>query len=210
MSRWVHEPVVCSAYLPAAGLMPSITRCTNAQLSPGHLHCSLHTFRHNIYNCTWPCTHSFVPNKWPYYIFARLLQFFCSAAKIAAVPKLLARACRRAFYGGPGLLAPCWACNYTAPAPSLSAGTPAQATTEEPLVCLSTYGCPILLLPVYWGGLSALRCRCAVAWQGGGKAVREDARSQASKWLWWAHAADLLWSSRRVLGLVLRQGLSNS
>lgn len=54
MSCWLHGPVVCSAYLPAVGLKPSLTRCTNAQLSHEHLHCSLHTFRHNIYNCTWP------------------------------------------------------------------------------------------------------------------------------------------------------------
>lgn len=39
-----------------------------------------------------------------------------------------------------------------APDPSLSAGTPAQATTKEPLVCLGTCGCPILLLPMRWGG----------------------------------------------------------
>lgn len=54
MSCWLHGPVVCSAYLPAAGLKPSLTRCTNAQLGHEHLHCSLHTFGHNIYNCTWP------------------------------------------------------------------------------------------------------------------------------------------------------------
>lgn len=37
-------------------------------------------------------------------------------------------------------------------APHLTGGTPAQVTTKEPLVCLSTCGCPILLLPMCWGG----------------------------------------------------------
>lgn len=54
MSCWLHGPVLCSAHLPAAGLKPSLTRCTNAQLSHEHLHYLLHTFRHNIYNCAWP------------------------------------------------------------------------------------------------------------------------------------------------------------
>lgn len=51
-SRWVRGPALCSVSLPAASWKPSIARCTNAQLGPGHLHCSLHPFRHNIY--TWP------------------------------------------------------------------------------------------------------------------------------------------------------------
>lgn len=39
-----------------------------------------------------------------------------------------------------------------APNPSLSTGASAQATTKAPLVCLSTHGCPILWLPMCWGG----------------------------------------------------------
>lgn len=40
-----------SAPLPSLLLSwkASSTRCANAQLGPGHLRCSLHTFRHNIY-----------------------------------------------------------------------------------------------------------------------------------------------------------------
>lgn len=106
-----HRPVVCSAHLPAVGLKPSLTRCTNAQLSHEHLHCSLHTFRHNIYNCTWSWSIAlFQINDHTVYLLG-----FCSfsAAKASAVPELLARECCRAFYGGPELPAPCWACNQS-------------------------------------------------------------------------------------------------
>lgn len=39
MRGCVRGPVLCWACLPAAGLELSITRCANAELSPGHLHC---------------------------------------------------------------------------------------------------------------------------------------------------------------------------
>lgn len=79
-----------------------------------------------------------------------------------------------------------------APDPSLNAGTLAQATTEEPLVCLSTYGCPILMLLMHWGGFQPSGADVLSCDKVGAKPFKEDTRSQASKWLWWARAADLL------------------
>lgn len=150
-------------------------------VSPGHLHCSLQTFGHNIYNRTWPCTHSFIPNKWPYYIFARLLQFFWFSAKIAAVPKLLARACCRAFYGGPGLPTPRWACSQSCTPPHC--WHPCSSDNQgAPRVAQHLWVSHPIASYAWGGGLSALQCRCAVVWQGGAKAIKEDARSQACKW----------------------------
>lgn len=53
-------------------------------------------------------------------------------------------------------------------APHLTGGTPAQVTTKEPLVCLSTCGCPIPLLPMCWGGgafsPAVQMCCCVTRW----------------------------------------------
>lgn len=74
----------------------------------------------------------------------------------------------------------------------LSAGTPAEVTMKEPLMCLSTYGCPTLLLPKCWGSFQCCGADVLLRDVVGGKAIKEDTRSQASKWLWWANATDLL------------------
>lgn len=81
-----------------------------------------------------------------------------------------------------------------APSPSLSAGTPAHATAEEPLVCLSTYGCPILLLPMHWGGFQPSGADVLLCDKVGTKPLKRTFLSQASTWQRWACTADPLQS----------------
>lgn len=132
------------------------------------------------------CIALFQINDHTIYIFARLLQFFWFSAKIAAVPKLLARTCCRAFYGGSGLPTPCWACSQSCTPPHWwhPCSSDNQGAPRVPQHLWVSH--PIASYVLGGGGLSALQCRCAVVWQGGAKAIKEDARSQASKW-WCGH-----------------------
>lgn len=150
--------------------------------------------------------HSFIPDKWPYYVFARLLQFFCSAARIAAVPKLLAGVCCRTFYGCPVLPALCWARKRSC---ALSIAQRWHPCSRD------SWGAPCVpqhlwvshpVASYVLGGFSAQRCRCAVVWQGGDKAIKEDFSEPGQHM---AVVGMRCWPPA-ILGLVLSQGLSNS
>lgn len=151
MSCWLHRPVVCSAHLPAAALKPSLTRCTNAQLSHEHLHCSLHTFRHNIYNCTWPWSIAlFQINDHTIYLLG-FCTFSVLRPELQLCPNSSQESVVEPFMEALNSQHRAGLATRAVPSPSPSTGTSAQVTAREPLVCFSCHGCPILLLLMHWG-----------------------------------------------------------
>lgn len=126
----------CSAWLTSLPLVlkPSITRCTNAQLSPGHLHCSLYALRHNIYSCTWPvCIALFQINDPTMYLLG-FYSFSVLQPKLQLYPNFWLGHVVEPFME----VLDCQHCAGLAtratPDPSVSAGTLLQVTTKEPLV----------------------------------------------------------------------------
>lgn len=83
-----------------------------------------------------------------------------------------------------------------ASSPSPSTGTSAQVTAREPLVWTQL---PWVFHPIASDALGAFQ-PCSADVLLGDTAIKEGDRRQASKLLWWAHAAAaLLGSSRQVL-----------
>lgn len=150
MSCWQHGPVVCLAHLPAAGLKPSLTRCTNAQLSHEHLHCSLYTYRQNIYNCTWPWSIALFQINGHTIFLLGFCNFLFRSQNCSKCPKSWEGSVVEPFIEALNSQCHAGIATRAAASPSPSTGISAQVTTREPLVCLSSQGCPILLLVMRW------------------------------------------------------------
>lgn len=149
MSRWVHGPVFCLAYLPAAGFEAKhhqVYRHT-AQLRTS----SLYILRHNIYSFTWPvCIVLFQINDPTIYLLG-FYSFSVLQPKSQLYPNFWLGHVIEPSMEALGSQHHAGLTTRATPNPPLSAGTLLQVTTKEPLVCLSTYGCPILLPPMRWG-----------------------------------------------------------
>lgn len=184
--------------LPAASLKPNVTRCTNAQLSPGHIHCSLHTFRHNIY--TWPLHVAlFQINGCTIYLLG-FYSFSVLQPALQLYPNFWLGHVTEPFMDSQHRSG-----HATRPAPSPGSGFSAQATGEQ----LSTYGVPSCCFLHAGKAYSPMTqtCRCLTKW---GKALKGETRSQVEQIDLGAHNADPLPSTRQILGCVLSQELSNS
>lgn len=112
---------------------------------------SLHTFRHNIYNCTWPWSIAlFQINDHTIYLLG-FCTFSVLRPKLQLCPNSSQESVVEPFMEALNSQHRAGLATRAVPSPSPSTDTSAQVTAREPLVCFSSHGCPILLLLMHWG-----------------------------------------------------------